>query len=369
MAEAEDQAYKALLTEFQARARALGREIPDLLLTQPPSRTRGTEEVGGEDPGGATGQRLRANLAAGYSSHMQDPQFMEKTPSNLPIEEFPYGKPGVDWNEYAFRFEGTAKAATNAQTQERVDQICCTWLPLKLPDDAQPIYRQCQHKNNWTMLKAELEVAFEDPMIRRRWSRDLGAYKRPPGMTLQVYNAKIIGYVHRYSPHVVNDPKAYANELYVRFIHGLDDEYKAYIEESIPFGKETIQNACNQAIKLELKKQERNQGARVGMASTDGKKSQMENMKQDLAGLKASLSALTECQVSSSESSSYEEDTSGSEDFNAIQAEDEDSDAEEIQKRAQSMSKAVTKAIMEGMKGLKVKPKSSIKSRSKSGKE
>ena len=120
------------------------------------------------------------------------------------------------------------------------------WFPLKLPDEAQSIYQGCEHKDsNWELLIEELEELMEDPIIRRNWSRNLGAYKRPAGMSLQVYKANVLSYVHKYSPAVVKDPKSYEMECYNRFVHGLEFDWREAIDAGIPFGKHWWQASTN----------------------------------------------------------------------------------------------------------------------------
>ena len=56
----QDQAYAALVAEFEARARALGREIPNAgLQNPPPLRPTGAEaEVASDDPPNNTGMNV-----------------------------------------------------------------------------------------------------------------------------------------------------------------------------------------------------------------------------------------------------------------------------------------------------------------------
>ena len=66
------------------------------------------------------------------------------------------------------------------------------------------------------------------------------------------------------------------------------------------------------------------------------------------------------CEVGDCSSTSGESDSSSSlseEDLRAIQPVDEDSDSEAIKARAKVMTDSISKAVLEGMKGLSVKPK------------
>ena len=353
----------------------------------------------------------------------------EKIPTDIPITKFAYGKAGADWREYAKRFRRAVKTVTNAATDERLDELCLLWIQLKLPDEAQSIYQGCASKDtDWDMLVDELDEGFEDPLIRRNWIRDLGAYKRPAGMSLQVYKANVIGYVHKYSPAMVKDPKAYAMELYNRFVHGLEPEWKEAIDEAIPFGKETIDRAYNSAIKYELKRKESKQVAFSGAAMTDSERDHMQRLRLDVAEIRTDVESIKSRSsrkdkhdyqsgsksknfkhVKNHKSSPHHRQSgrsgnsgnrssnsgrSGSstnrsrshsqsrsrEDLRAIQTADEDSDAEVIEARAKAMTESISRAIMDGMKGLSLKSRrgsssstasaaGKSKSRSKSKKE
>ena len=305
--------------------------------------------------GGLLNSDNDASSASGRGASWQ----FEKIPMDIPIQKFPYGKPGADLREYATRFRRAVKTVTNALTEERTDELCLMWFPLKLPDEAQSIYQGCEHKDsNWELLIEELEELMEDPIIRRNWSRNLGAYKRPAGMSLQVYKANVLSYVHKYSPTVVKDPKSYEMECYNRFVHGLEFDWREAIDAGIPFGKETIERAYNQAIKYELRRKESKQVAFTGAAMTDRGRSKNEEMKHQNSSHHRQSGQI--CEVGDYSSTSGESDSSSSsseEDLRAIQSANEDSDSEAIKARAKVMTESISKAILEGMKGLSVKPK------------
>ena len=66
------------------------------------------------------------------------------------------------------------------------------------------------------------------------------------------------------------------------------------------------------------------------------------------------------CEVGDCSSTSGESDSSSSlseEDLRAILSADEDSDSEAIKARAKVMTESISKAILEGMKGLSVRPR------------
>ena len=389
--------------DFAARLTALldaGAAAPP-----PPGRNQG-----GGDRLRGSGGLLNSDDDTSSASGRTASSHYEKIPTDIPIQKFPYGKPGADLREYAKRFRRAVKTVTNAATEERLDELCLSWFPLKLPDEAQSIYQGCQHKDSdWKLLIEELEEKMEDPVIRRNWVRDLGAYKRPAGMTLQVYKANVLGYVHKYSPTVVSNPKAYEMECYNRFVHGLELDWREAIDAGIPFGKETMERAYNQAIKYELRRKEAKQVGFTGAAMTDSERDQMQRLRLDLAEMKTEVDSMKrssrrdrhdksssrshspnsgkkhfhkvknhknsphhsrnkEGRRSRSKEDGYKSSTSGRsgsstgrsrsqsrEDYRAIQTADEDSDSEVIGARAKVMTETISKAILEGMKGLGVK--------------
>ena len=426
----QDEAWQNFLAQMQATAAqntnpALVARMTALLGAQapPPPRTGGdngssTRTLNHTDDDDETSSVSGRRPNAHY----------EKIPTDIPIAKFGYGKPGVDWREYAKRFRRAVKTVTNAETEERLDELCLLWIQLKLPDEAQSIYQGCASKDvDWESLVDELDEGFEDPLIRRNWIRDLAAYKRPAGMSLQVYKANVIGFVNKYSPAVVKDPKAYAMELYNRFVHGLEPDWREAIDDAIPFGKETIDRAYNQAIKYELKRKETKQVAFSGAAMTDRERDQMQRMRLDMAEIRTDVDSMKRAsrkdkhdyqsgsknknfknvknhkssphhrQSGRSGNSGNRSSTSGrsgsstnrsrshsysksQDDLRAIQTADEDSDSEVIEARAKAMTETISKAIMDGMKGLSLKSRKGSssstasaagksKSRSKSKKE
>ena len=210
----------------------------------------------------------------------------ERVPEKIPIDKFKYGTPGADWSQWSLLFVQAVQAATNAKGRDRLEQLCLLWIPLKLNEEAQPIYDKTEHKEkSWPLLRAELEEAFEDPRIKRQWARNRDAYKKPANMSLQVYRANIIGYVNKYSPALATDPKAHALELYNRFVDGLEVDWRDYIEESIPWGKECLDKAFSQALKYEARLAKKSVDFSAA-AMTNAEKDGMEKIRLDVEKLK-----------------------------------------------------------------------------------
>ena len=218
----------------------------------------------------------------------------ERVSGELPVDKFPYGTAEADWEQWLGRFERAVKVATNATTQSRLEELYLMWIPLKLNDDAQPIYGKCVHKDGpWPLLRVELGTALENPMVRRKWQRYPDAYKKPSGMSLEVYKANIVAKVNKYSPALASDPVAYGMELYNRFVNGLEVDYRDYIEDSIPYSKETIDNAYSQALKHEAKLTKKSVDFSGGAAAamTDAEKDGMEKIRLDLEKMKTQMAA------------------------------------------------------------------------------
>ena len=343
----------------------------------------------------------------------------ERVTGDIPIEKFPYGTPGADWGQWSQRFEIAVQASTNAYGRERLEELCLLWIPLKLNEEAQPIYSKAEYKGrDWNLLQAELAEAFEDPRILRQWARKPDAYKKPAGMSLQVYKANIIGYVHKFSPHILGNKNAYAMELYNRFTNGLEADWKEYIQESIPYGKETLDNAYSQALKYEDKLASKSAIKAVGFtgaAMTDAEKDSMEKMRLDLEQVKTQLKAQSlhrsrdqyrssskQGKGSSEKKAKEPEDgktfrknspypkqrsasrqsgsgrstgrsrsgsTHSKNSFRAVQTEAEDSDAEVHAAFVQKTSDAIAKAVADSLQGLSLKVKDKTKKKSRTKKE
>ena len=288
----------------------------------------------------------------------------ERVTGKLPVDKFPYGTPEADWAQWCERFEKAVQVATNANGRDRLEELCLTWIPLKLNEEAQPIYDKCEHKNgSWPLLKAELADALEDPVIKRKWARHMDAYKKPASMSLQVYRANIIGFVNKHSPALLADPTAYNMELYNRFIHGLEKDWRDYIEESIPYKKESLDNAYSQALKYEDKLAKKS-GDFNAAAMSHAEKDRVERIRRDLEKVKTQLTTKKAQENSSSSTSSgngsnSDSDNYRSNDFRAIRTADEDSDVECKERLMKSATAAFTQAFSSSMKGLSLKPKGS----------
>ena len=332
MARSQAELLEELCQKFQKEAEELGAAISmnalRSLLTVPQMSQNPLEDA----PNGP--------FLSGFRSKNE----FERVAGDIPFDPFPYGKPEADWLQWSDQFVRAVKVATNAQGQERLDELCLLWLPLKLAEAAQPLYDRCEHKGtNWPLLHAELDIAFDDPATRRDWIRNMDAYKKPTKMSLQVYKANVTRLVNRYSPVVVKDEDAYAMELYNRFVHGLDLDCKEYIEDSIPYGEESLDNAYSQALKYEEKKQKREskddkkEAKGVAAALSQSKDDMLQSMRRKIDELSSQLDSLNRPEDGGSGSSASDGSSSDSE-MPALQA-------------------AVEKAFAESLKGWKIGPK------------
>ena len=263
----QQEQWSALVADFQEKARILGKQIPLNILATLTNEANGNPVPSSEDVRmDDNDDDLQQNPSRGLnfvghedwqstsSTTRSNRTSFEKVTHDIPIEKFPFGVPGADWTEWSMRFELAVQAATNAQGRDRLEALCLLWISLKLNDEAMPLYNQCpSKKTEWVSLKAELEEAFEDTHVKRLWVRSLEAFKKPEDMSLQVYKAKVMGMVSKYSPATLNDAEAHEAELYSRFVGGLGKKLREYIEESVSFGEETLDEAFHLALKYEEK--------------------------------------------------------------------------------------------------------------------
>ena len=295
MSAEEEQIRARLMADIQAKATAMGVSLPAeiLELSAPAPAGDGTESVSrteGHDPN--DGDPFSSLLGAVGDTRRREPY--ERVPGDIPIEKFNYGSDEEDWPGWVSRYEEAVAATTNAQGEDRLEQLYLKWISIKIGKKGQPMYDRCKHKRkDWKGLKAELAIAFEDPRIKRRWARYPDAYRRPSGTSLEAYKATVIGYVNRFSPAIAADPDAYKVELFNRFVRGLDRGYQEFIEDTIPYGKETIDNAYNQALKYEAKQAKVKEvsfaDSFTGAAMTHAETDKVEKIRLDVEKLKVAL--------------------------------------------------------------------------------
>lgn len=265
----------ALVEEMRIKATSLGVSLPPDLLDVSVWMAAQKQELNGQD---ISSHNLQPGLLAGSSLHG-----CEHVPSNIPIEMFRYG---ADWDSWVVQFESAVKAATNCSDKDRLEELYLMWIAIKLSPEAIPVYDSCSHKDkDWTLLKAELSEAFENPRIKHKWARQMDAYKKAPNIPLQVYKDNVVGLVNKLS-HMEDDWAAYEEELFSRFVGGLDEDWREYIEDTLPFGIETLENAYHQALKFEAKLEKKAlPGAAMSRESSDANEDKLDKISSDLKGL------------------------------------------------------------------------------------
>ena len=312
------------IEDFKAKCAAAGLEIPEgVFPATKPSEVKATAE---DDP-------EMLSCLWGATGRSRD---REITPQNIPIEEFKYGED--DWEEWSENFETAVEAATNAQGRGRIEELCLKWISLKLSPSAYRILNRCEYKGkSWPLLKKELEPAFEDPSKRRRWARYPDAFKRPRDMPLPVYKARIIQYVNRYDKAIVNDEEAYRMALYNRFVNGLEEDWRQYIEDTVPYGREKLDNAYSQALKYEAKLAKSGSLGALKMEST--KEQKLKSICQDLDYLTVEV----EKNAKDRSSKRREKDVSNSKDEESDTEEESDSEDDNLASAVRALGVALEK--------------------------
>ena len=187
--------------------------------------------------------------------------------------------------------------------------------------------------------------------------------------------------VDKYSPGLALDKNSHTLELYNRFVAGLETDWREYIEEAIPYTKETIDNAYSFALKYEAKlKRKAVDFVPTAGAMKNVERDRMERTILDVEKLKmkekereAQASRSKEKGRRSKEESSDESSSSSGRslsnsgkfrksDFNAL---GEDSDAEANKEFIEKTSQAISQALAASMQGMSFRPKGSHKKRTK----
>lgn len=153
---------------------------------------------------------------------------------SLGIDKFSNNDKDNDWVIWANQFEQAVNRAHNPHSRLGHYNYCLKWLPGCLKPDAYAIWQRQKHaKTSWPKLKKDLTEAFEDPFIREQWKSDPYCFKwDPKTMSLQTYCAKVQRYVDTFQSELANSPEALKEAYYLRFLHGLDDDYQEYIRLS-----------------------------------------------------------------------------------------------------------------------------------------
>ena len=101
-----------------------------------------------------------------------------------------------DFDVWIAQCEEAVNRGTNPHSRSRHERYCLQWLPSYLDADAFVILKRCKNQKNWTRLKEELRLEFEDPTLRAEWENNPVAYKWDENKeSLPTYCSKIKRYV------------------------------------------------------------------------------------------------------------------------------------------------------------------------------
>ena len=191
-------------------------------------------------------------------------------PGTLPgISQFKFGEANENWTSWIKQFRNTVKGHTDPRDRKDLNKTCLKLLPAYLNSLAHDIYTNCKHKNDWSLLKKELEDAFEDPEIRQNWKTNLGAYKWDSSQPLHVYKGNVMRLVNKYDIEIQDTPAALDSAYYSRFHAGLPEDYQGFIEQQLYEGKQTIDYAVRSAQRFQAwKKKQKDKPFEISAAAT-----------------------------------------------------------------------------------------------------
>ena len=181
-----------------------------------------------------------------------DDEMTEKAPSQLPIDKFVSGTDDIDdWIE---RFETAVKLATNAQTDQRRNELYLQWLPLWIDEPARAVLRQIptgtayQTVNNVKGVKALLKELLLDPNDAYQWRAMKKKVTWDGKEDFQVLATRVIRAVDKYEKDL--DQNARNNSYFFRFREALPKVYKDSIDVSLNKDERTIENAKELATRV-----------------------------------------------------------------------------------------------------------------------
>ena len=158
-----------------------------------------------------------------------------------------------DFSVWVNQFEEAVNRAVNPHSLRRHHLACKRWISSLLSADAYSIWSRAVHKNgDWTLLKRELELAFEDGSIRAEWKTNMQAYVWDEhGQSLQAYCAKVKRLVDTFETEMAGCPAAKHAAYFTRFLTGLPPDYVQHVKLSLPTTSSDVDKARDVCIQFQ----------------------------------------------------------------------------------------------------------------------
>ena len=186
------------------------------------------------------------------------------------IEHFSPDDKELDFAIWVNQYEEAVNRSLNPHSRRRHYICCLKWLPSVLKADAYSIWSRAQHKNdNWELLKAELETAFEDGSVHAEWKTNLKAYMWDEhNQSLQSYCAKVKRLVDSFEKEMADCPAAKRAQYHLRFVNGLPDDYVEHVKLSLPPKCLDVDKARDVCMQFQSCKRARSKKTDVGATVT-----------------------------------------------------------------------------------------------------
>ena len=216
-------------------------------------------DISGSECNGSSASSLTSSMCQ-LQTEMQDfyawnRQRPETSCESISIEPFSIDDNSQDFNTWIRQFEDRINRGFNPHSEERHHRLCLQCLPGHLSSDAFAIWLRCKDKKDWTHVKEELRLAYDDPVFRMKWKTNPRAYIwDEQNESLSSYCSNVKHYVDNYETAIATIPEAVHTQYYTRFVSGLPDEYQDEVKRRMPSRKQDVDHALDICIRFQLVK-------------------------------------------------------------------------------------------------------------------
>ena len=165
----------------------------------------------------------------------------------------PISRDSLKSGSHKAEFDCTINLIINPHSQRRHYLACKRCLPGLLDVEAYSIWSQADHKDSdWTLLKKELELAFEDASMRAEWKTNLKAYVWDEyNQSLWAYCAKVQHLVDTFETELADCPAGKKAQYFIRFVSGLPPDYVQHVKLSLPSTCNDVDKARDVCIQFQ----------------------------------------------------------------------------------------------------------------------
>ena len=168
----------------------------------------------------------------------------------IDIKPFSYSEKGQDIKLFLKRYMWAVHSTLAADADDDAKKdACLRHIPTKLDDLSLQIYEASENQDDWDELQKELIEKLSDPSRKQNFQEQRDYLKWDQKVPLHIFENEVITTTRTLYDEIVDNDALFQREIHQRFLAGLPEDYKDFVDIGLPPRTYDIKKARERAEK------------------------------------------------------------------------------------------------------------------------